>query len=70
MDYYNLWSICITAFISVFVVLTVLAGVMQAIAALFPTKQQESSAAYVAAITSTVPTLIPGARVTRIEEVK
>ncbi len=76
MDLYNLWAICITAFLSVFIILTVLAGVMQAITLIFPQKrsvlseQAETSAIYVAAITSTVQSLIAGSQVTRIEEIK
>jgi hypothetical protein len=82
MDLFNLWAICITAFLSVFIILTVIAGVMQAITACFPetglspqkdhvlSEQAETSAIYIAAITSTVQSLIPGSQVTRIEEIK
>ena len=66
----NLLAICITAFSAVFVLLTLLAVVMQLITAIFPKIQERTSSAYVAAISTTYQALIPGSKVTRIEEIK
>jgi fatty acid desaturase len=67
----NLFAICGTAFASVFILLITMALTIWAITALFPVKEEEEAddAALVAAISTAVATLYPGARVTRIEEV-
>ena len=64
----NLVSACGLAFGAVFVLLAVLAAVMQAITAAFPERRSIVDPAVVAAISSTVASVVPGARVTRIEE--
>ena len=64
----SLGATCGLAFVSVFVLLSVLAVVMQAITALFPERAEVVDAAVVAAISATVASVYPGARVTRIEE--
>ena len=61
-------SACSIAFLAVFVLLAFLAVVMQLIMAVFPERKAVLDSVMVAAISSTVSTLIPGARVTRIEE--
>ncbi|MBU0693020.1 hypothetical protein KKG66_07830 [bacterium] len=66
----NLAALCVTAFTAVFVLLAVLAGVMELIMKVFPQKIVRTDAAFIAAITSTYNALIPGAKVTRIEESK
>lgn len=68
MDPTNLLLVCLVAFAAVFTVLSALAASMQAITMLFPERRSEPDEAVVAAIASTVATLAPGARVTRIEE--
>lgn len=83
---FNLFGICITAFVAVFLLLTILAGVMQGIMSIFPGKDEPppqmprvstaaagtvtTDASRVVAITSALQARVPGARVTRIEEVR
>ena len=64
----NLLTACGIAFLAVFVLLSLLAGVMSLITILFPQRQSTTDPAVVAAITSSVASLYPGARVTKIEE--
>jgi len=66
----NLAVLCITAFVAVFVLLALLAGVMELIMKIFPQKLARTDAPFIAVITSTYNALIPGAKVTRIEESK
>jgi hypothetical protein len=67
----SLVAMCGTAFTSVFVLLIILALVIWAISAIFPPPEEDESAdaALVAVISTAVATVVPGARVTRIEEV-
>ncbi len=64
----NLLLICLSAFSAVFVLLTVLAGVMRALVAAFPGRVASGDAAVVAAVTAAVSSVYPGTRITRIEE--
>ena len=64
----NLLTACGIAFLAVFLLLSLLAGLMQLITLLFPERKPSVESSLVAAITSTVAYLIPGARVTKIEE--
>ena len=64
----NLISVCLVAFTSVFGLLILLAGVMQLITRLFPVRVAKVDSAVVAAIATVVVGIVPGARVTRIEE--
>ena len=64
----NLISICSIAFGAVFVLLSFLAAVMQLITLIFPAARSVVDQTIVAAISSTVTSLYPGARVTKIEE--
>ncbi len=66
----SLIGICVVAFASVFGLLVFLAGVMMTITRVFPVRVSQIDAAVFAAISATVSTLVPGARVTRIEEKK
>ncbi len=68
MDTANLFSICGVAFAAVFALLSFLAVVMRLITALFPARQYVLDSAVIAAISTTVAGVIPGARVTQIEE--
>ena len=66
----DLVFICISAFLAVFALLSVLAVVMRIIFVLFPEKESGIDAVVVAAITSTVSAIYPGTRITKIEETK
>lgn len=66
----DLLMICISAFISVFVLLTLLAVIMRLIIVFFPQKKAISDAAVLAAVTTVMHSLYPGTKVTRIEERK
>ena len=66
----DLAAVCATAFIAVFVLLAVLAGVMEIIMRIYPQQAMRIETAHVAAITTTYTALYPGAKVTRIEESK
>ncbi len=66
----DLLTYCITAFIAVFVLLTVLAVLMKLITAVFPERLPGKDVAMIAAVASVVSTLYPGAIITKVEEVK
>lgn len=61
--------ICVSAFAAVFLLLSVLAGVMRIIVVLFPEKAGVTDTV-AAAAASAVTALYPGTRITRIEELK
>lgn len=61
-------KLCLIAFGVVFAVLGGMALFMRLLVALLPQREEPGDAAVVAAISTAVATLIPGARVTRIEE--
>jgi hypothetical protein len=64
----DLISACLIALISVFTLLTLLAVIMDLITRVFPAREGQVDPVIVAAISSTVASVIPGARVVRIEE--
>jgi hypothetical protein len=64
----NLLTACGIAFLAVFVLLSLLAGLMSLITIVFPERQRRTDPVLVAAITSSVASLYPGSRVTKIEE--
>jgi hypothetical protein len=66
----DLLMICVSAFVSVFVLLTLLAVIMRLIIVFFPQKKAISDAAVLAAVTTVMHNLYPGTKVTRIEEKK
>ena len=66
----DLLSVCISAFISVFIILSGLAIIMFIIIKLFPLQDQKEDAAMHAAISSVYTTLFPGNKVIKIEEQK
>ena len=68
LDVTTLFAACLTAMVAVFVLLGLLALTMELITALFPERGPSVEPAIVAAITTTVASIFPGARVTRIEE--
>lgn len=59
--------VCLTAFAVVFLVLAVLAAAMRTITIAFP-ERAGLDAATVAAVSGAVAALVPGARITSIEE--
>ena len=61
-------TVCGSAFVTVFVLLCVLAAVIRLLTVVFPSRDVSDDAALVAAVTSAAATIYPGARVTRIEE--
>ena len=66
----SLIFVCVSAFIAVFVLLTVLALVMRFILVAFPEKEKKFDAAIIAALTTTMQTVYPGTTIKKIEEVK
>ncbi len=64
----SLLSACGIAFLAVFVLLSLLAGLMQLITIVFPKREPRIESSLVAAVSSAVAVLIPGARVTKLEE--
>ena len=66
----NLLAVSFTAFIAVFLLLGVLALVMNLITSIFPQVRRAIAKEHLAAITTTLYTIIPGSKVTRIEEIK
>jgi hypothetical protein len=70
MESLGLLTICLSAFISVFVLLTVLALAMRLILVIFPVQAADTDAAIIAAITAAAGRAFPGTSVAKIEEVK
>jgi ABC-type uncharacterized transport system permease subunit len=68
LDTTSLLSVCAIAFASVFSLLAFLACAMYTITVLFPERTRSIDPFVIAAITSSVGTAIPGARVSHIEE--
>lgn len=64
----SLLVVCAAAFMAVLVLLSVLAGLIRALTALFPVPETSDDAALVAAITSAVSRVHPGLAVTNIQE--
>ena len=64
----DLLLVCVSAFASVFVLLTVLALVMRALIAVFPEKATTTDTAVLAAVTAAVSAAYPGARIKDIQE--
>jgi hypothetical protein len=66
----ELWLVCITAFVAVGLLLSILAGLMRLILVVFPQREQTTDAMLVAAVASVVTNLYPGSRVTKVEEIQ
>ena len=66
----SLLTVCVSAFIAVFILLSILALTMRLILAVFPEKMVESSGALIAAISTTYNSIYPGTKITKIEEDK
>jgi len=70
MNSTDLLSICIAAFVGVFLLLAILAALMRLILVLFPESAKKFDAAILAAISMTAQANYPGTKVTKIEEIK
>jgi len=70
MESLGLLTICISAFISVFVLLSILALAMRLILVVFPVRAAETDAVVIAAITAAAGRVFPGTSVKSIEEEK
>ena len=70
MESTNLVTICISAFLAVFVLLLILAAVMRLVLVVFPHRNGGADAAVVAAISLTMNTIYPGSQITKIEEIR
>ena len=67
----NLLVICVTAFVAVFILLSLLAVVMRALIVVYPEKVTSGSdAAMIAAVTSAVSIAFPGTKVSKVEEIR
>ena len=64
----NLLTACGIACLAVFLLLSLLAGMMSLITILFPERKSTFDPGLVAAISSAAAVLFPGSRVTKIEE--
>jgi len=64
----SLFSACLIALVSVFVLLGALALTIELITTVFPERRHVIDTVLAAAISTTVASVFPGARVTRIEE--
>jgi len=64
----DLFSACLVALVSVFTLLGSLAVIFELITILFPARKRRIEPVLIAAISTTVASVYPGARVTRIEE--
>ena len=70
MEHPNLLLICLNAFIAVLGLLTVLAGAIRGLIELFPERPPTTDTVVAVAIAAAVNAVSPGARVTRIEELR
>lgn len=70
METPNLLLICLNAFIAVLGLLTVLAGAIRGLIELFPERPPTTDTVVAVAIAAAVNAVSPGARVTRIEELR
>jgi hypothetical protein len=65
----DLLTVCISAFISVCVLLAGLAIVMRIILLIFPQVEEKTDAAMIAAAASVIQTVYPGTRIVKVEEI-
>jgi hypothetical protein len=66
----ELFTICISAFLAVFVLLAVLALLMRLILVIFPYKKSGGDAAVIAALSTVMQNVYPGTSITKVEEIK
>ncbi len=65
----DLLIVCISAFISVCVLLAALAAVMRLTLLIFPQVEEKTDAAMIAAAASVIQTVYPGTRIVKVEEI-
>lgn len=70
MENPDLLLICISAFIAVLVLLTLLATIIKLITTIFPQKALHGDSAVYAAIASAYSAIYPGTKITKISEEK
>jgi hypothetical protein len=70
MEQTNLFMICLSAFMAVFVLLALLSALMRMIITIFPQKISDTDSAVLAAVVTTVSSIYPGTKVTKIGEIK
>jgi len=70
MESYSLVSVCITSLLAVFFVLTLLSLLMRLIMVIFPAKTEDSDTAVMAALSTVLSTIYPGAKISKIKELK
>jgi len=70
METVGVLTSCVLSFLAVFILLAFLAVVIRLVTALFPEREAGIDPAVIAAIHSTVAAQVPGAQVTRIEEIR
>ncbi len=70
MESLDLLAICASAFVGVFLLLTILALVMRLITVLFPERESASDSAMIAAVSTVLQTVYPGTKITKVEEIK
>ena len=68
MEAASLYSACLIALAAVFTLLSLLALTIELITTIFPERRHAIDPVLAAAISTTVASVFPGARVTRIEE--
>jgi len=66
----NLMVVCASAFVAVFLLLSVLALVMKLIIVVFPQRMAGTDTAVVAALATVVSSVYPNTNITKIEEIK
>jgi len=66
----NIFTACILSFLTVFILLGFLSLLIRLVNSLFPPEEGKDDAEVVAAIHSAVAAAFPGARVSRIEEIR
>jgi len=66
----NLLFVCLSAFIAVFVLLSILAISMRLILRIFPEKESKTDAAVLAVVSTSMQSIYPGTIITKIEEAK
>lgn len=70
MESPGILSICLSAIITVFLILSVLAISINIITRLFPFKEEKQDTTIFAAIASGYSVIHPGTKITKIEEIK
>jgi len=70
MESLGLLTICTSAFLAVFLILSLCAVLIRLIIVIFPDPESKEDQAILAAISTTVNSHYPGTKITKIEEVK